>query len=331
MESESRFGWSRALPWIALVAVWFLWGSTYIAIRAAVETIPPLLMAGVRYVIAGGSLTLVLALWNRSWLRAITREQWIGLAVAAFALLVVGNGLLCIEEQYVPAGPAALVVATTPIWMMVIDAILDRRSIPKLALVGLALGSLGIVALVGIPGGGIAPFAALAILAGAASWAAGSVFMRRNAGSHGNPLVPALEMLAGGVMLLIAALLTGETAHVHLAAIASRSIAGFWWLVGPGAIVGYSAYGYAVRTLPTPVVATYAYVNPIVAVVLGALVLSEPLTPNVLIGGATIVLAVIAILRAPRQATGERAPSRAAKKNIAPSAITPNPNSVSSG
>ena len=331
MESVSRFSWPKALPWIALVAVWFLWGSTYIAIRAAVETIPPLLMAGVRYLIAGGLLAGVLVLWNRAWLRSITRAQWISLTIASFALLVVGNGLLCIEERVVPAGAAALVVATTPIWLMLIDAALDRRAIAKLALVGLALGSLGIVALVGMPGGGIAIGPAMMILVGAFSWAAGSVYMRRNAGSHGNPLIPALEMLVGGVMLTIAAFATGEFAHVNLAAISSQSIAGFWWLVGPGAIVGYSAYGYAVRKLPTPIVATYAYINPIVAVILGALVLGEALTPNVLVGGAAIVLAVIAILRAPRHDAAAREPSRAAKNTMPQSAMTPNPNNVSSG
>ncbi|MDE2481618.1 MAG: EamA family transporter [bacterium] len=331
MESSSRSSWSRALPWIALVAVWFLWGSTYIAIRAAVETIPPLLMAGVRYLIAGGLLSSVLVLWNRAWLRSITREQWLSLVVAAFALLVVGNGLLCIEERVVPAGASALLVATTPIWLLLIDAVLDRRGIAALAVLGLVLGSLGIVALVGMPGGGIPLGPALAILLGAFAWAAGSVYMRRNAGSHGNPLIPALEMLAGGVMLSIAAVATGEAAHVNLAAIAPRSIAGFWWLVGPGAIVGYSAYGYAVRKLPTPIVATYAYINPIVAVILGALVLGEALTRNVLVGGAAIVLAVIAIVRAPRHEAVERDPSLAAKKMMPPSAMTPKPKSVSSG
>ncbi len=303
MESVSSPPRVRALPWIALVAVWFLWGSTYIAIRAAVETIPPFLMVGVRYLIAGLLLSGVLVLWNRDWLRAITRRQWISLAVAAFALLVVGNGLLSFEEQYVPAGASALVVATTPIWLMLIDAVLDRRGIAKLAVAGLVLGTLGIAALVGIPGGTMPLAHAAVILFSALSWAAGSVYMRRNAGSHGNPLIPALEMLAGGVMALIVAVATGETAHVNLAAIAPQSVAGFWWLVGPGAIVGYSAYGYAVRTLPTPIVATYAYVNPVVAVLLGALVLHESLSPGVLVGGVGIVLAVILILRASRRAT----------------------------
>jgi drug/metabolite transporter (DMT)-like permease len=297
----------RIISWIALVGVWFLWGSTYIGIRAAVATIPPFLMAGVRYVIAGAILAAAIGVWNRSAWSELRAPQWRSLLVTAASLIVVGNGLLCYAETRVPAGVAALVVATVPVWMVVVNAIATRTRVAVAAWVGLALGMTGIVLLVGLPGGHIPVAQTLLIVVGACSWAIGSVYGRLNASIRKNPLIPALEMLSAGVMLCMVAGATGEFAQVNLHAISASSQLGFWWLVGPGAIVGYTAYGYAVRTLPTHIVATYAYVNPIVAVALGALLLNEPLTPGVLGGGAVIVLAVVAILRSGTQKRGESA------------------------
>ncbi len=287
---------TRALPWVALVTVWILWGSTYIGIRVAVETIPPFLMAGIRYIIAGLLLSGALIVWKRSLLTQITASQWKSLAIMGFLLLVCGNGALCFAEQRLASGVAALIVATVPIWMLAIDAVLERRMPAPLASAGLILGTLGIALLVGLHSASIPLAPTLIVLAGSFAWAAGSVYARRDTSGHGNPLFPALEMLLGGIMLTIAGLATGEGAHFHFNAISHASILGWLWLVGPGAIVGYTAYGYVVRTLPTHVTATYAYVNPVVAVLLGTLILSEPITANILAGGGAVILSVVAIL-----------------------------------
>ena len=287
---------TRNLAWLSLITVWIVWGSTYLGIRFAVQTIPPFLMAGVRYTIAGLLLCGALLLWKRSLLAEITLSQWKSLAVTAVLLLVCGNGLLCFAEQRIASGVAALIVATVPIWMLAIDSALERRLPSTSAMAGMAVGTLGIAALVGLRFGSIPLVPALLVLLSALCWAAGSVYARRNANGHGNPLVTALEMVLGGVMLTIVASFSGETSHFHLSAISRESFLGFLWLVGPGAIVGYTAYGFAVRALPTQVTSTYAYVNPVVAVILGTLIAAEPLTANVIVGGVAVVVSVVTIL-----------------------------------
>jgi drug/metabolite transporter (DMT)-like permease len=303
-------GW---LPWVALVAVWFLWGSTYLAIRVAVGSIPPYLMAGVRYIIAGAILSAALLLWKRDLLGRLSPSAWRSIAITGFLLLVVGNGTLVFVEMRMPSGIAAIIVATVPIWMVVADALFARKAISRGSWIGLALGTFGVAAL----GGAVSIGLTLLLMAGAASWALGSVYAGKHHGDRNNPIVPALEMLVGGSMMVIVGALTGEFAQLHLDAITPQAIAGFWWLVGPGAIVGYSAYGYAVRNLPTNVTATYAYVNPIVAVVLGAWLLHEPITLNVIVSGAAIVFAVVTILKPPPQPTPREVEMLACGKEIA--------------
>ncbi len=294
---NTRAALGRWLPWISLITVWFLWGSTYIAIRVAVGTIPPYLMAGTRYMIAGAILSTGLLLWKRDLLARLRAPAWRSIAIMGFLLLVLGNGILCYVETRMASGVAAIIVATVPIWMVVIDALFSRKAIALGSWIGLALGTVGLVALAGVHGGAVSIGPALLLMLGAAAWAAGSVYARKPHGELRNPRVPALEMFVGGAMMVIFGALTGEFAQLRPGAITAQSIAGFWWLVGPGAIVGYSAYGYAVRKLPTNITATYAYVNPIVAVALGAWLLHEPVTWNVMVGGAAVVLAVVAILK----------------------------------
>jgi drug/metabolite transporter (DMT)-like permease len=307
----------HALPWVALITVWILWGSTYLGIRVAVETIPPFLMAGVRYLIAGSLLTGAMLLWKRDLLSQLRAPQWLSLAMTAFLLLGIGNGLLCYSEMTVHSGVAAIVVATVPIWMVVIAAVLSRSGITLGAGIGLALGTIGIATLAGVPGGGVPLVPTLLMLFGSFSWALGSVYARRHAELRANPIIPALEMFVGGIILVVMGLVTGEAAHLDLHAVTAASIGGFLWLVGPGALVGYTAYNYAVRKLPTHIVATYGYVNPVVAVSLGAWLLHEPLTLNVILGGAAIVLAVVAILSSPAKTKGNHPDVRSARAPIA--------------
>ncbi len=292
--------WSRWLPWIALVVVYIVWGSTYLGIRVAVTTIPPYLMTGVRYLTAGG----LLFAWQ--WFASKERpplpnRKAIGqIVITAFLLLVVGNGLLCVAETRVEAGTSALLLATTPIWMLLIDALRTRTAPPIAAVGGLVLGSAGIATLVG-RGAGHADllFAGVMMLA-SISWAAGTIYAQ---GKDHGPMTASLEMTAGGILCIVVALLTGEVSHFRIAAISAESIWGMIWLITAGAMLGYSAYAYVLRTLPTATTATVGYVNPVVAVILGALILREPVTWNILAGGAAVLAAVVLIL------VGNRRPS----------------------
>jgi drug/metabolite transporter (DMT)-like permease len=293
---------NRALPWIALVTVYLFWGSTYLGIRVAVGTIPPYLMTGIRWVVAGA----LLAAWQ--WIAAKekppapTRQELLHIAVTAVLLLAIGNGLLCVAELRLESGTSALLIASTPIWMLLIDA-LRLRALPKLSAVGgVALGSAGIAALVGKGVGHADPLFASIILLASISWAVGSIYARER--SH-HPLAASLEMLVGGALCIVVGLIAGEASQLNVRAISIASLWGMLWLITGGAMVGYSAYAYAVRTLPKAIVVTYAYVTPVVAVILGALVLHEQITWNVLAGGAAIVASVVLILIGSREAPEE--------------------------
>jgi drug/metabolite transporter (DMT)-like permease len=292
----------RALPWIALIAVYLLWGSTYLGIRVAVETIPPYLMTGVRYMIAGGLLFALQWLTAKEKPALPNREGLLQVAITAVLLLVIGNGLLCITETRVETGTSALLIATTPIWMMLIDAFLLRKLPGVPAILGVLLGTAGIATLVGKGAGHVNLLYASLLVFGSISWAAGSIYAR---GKDHGPLTASLEMFIGGVIATIVAVALGEASHLNLAAVTSESIWGLLWLITGGAMVGYSAFAYAVRTLPTATVATYAYVNPVVAVILGATILHEPVTWNIVIGGAAVVVAVVVTLVGNRLAAQE--------------------------
>ena len=283
----------RALAWISLVAVYLIWGSTYLGIRVAVTTIPPYLMTGVRYLIAGGLLLAIQWLVAKKKPPLPNRRGLWQIALTAVLLVVIGNGMLCVVETRVESGTSALLIATTPIWMLLIDAFLARKIPSGPAIAGIVLGTAGIAALVGRGSGHADPFFASLLILGSISWAAGSIYAR---GKDHGPLTASLEMLIGGAISLLVAVASGQASHLNLAAITPASLWGMLWLITAGAMVAYSAFAYAVRSLPTTTVATYAYVNPVVAVILGALILHEPVTWNVLFGGAAVVVSVVVIL-----------------------------------
>jgi len=284
----------RSLPWIALVAVWILWGSTYSAIRVAVEMIPPYLMIGVRYLIAGVLLGALQWAFIKRKPAMPSRGELQRIAVNAVCLLVIGNGLLCFAETRVPSGIASLLVAGVPIWMLVLEAVRSRRMLSWASVAGLLLGSAGMVLLVGQQSGSADVLYAVLILVGSLSWAFGSVFTRGS--GHHHPLTVPLEMTIGGGLCVLVGLSLGEAAHFSIANVSAESLYGLLWLITGGAMAGYTAYTYIVRTLPATTVATYPYVNPIVAVILGTTLLHEPVTWNVLAGGAAVILSVIVIL-----------------------------------
>lgn len=293
----------RYLPWISLVAIWILWGSTYLAIRVGVETIPPYLMIGTRYVIAG--VLLFFIMWELAPSDKKpplpTPVQLLRITVVGVLLLTIGNGLLAVSETRVDTSIAALLVASTSIWMVVLEAIRVRKPIDATSIAGLVLGMLGIALLVGAPSGRADIFFMLLLLVSAFSWAVGSVYAR--ATEH-HPLAAPIEMFAGGFLAVIVGLCRGEGSHLNLAAVSLQSWLGMLWLITAGAMAGYTAFAYVVRTLPAATVSTFNYVNPVVAVVLGVTFLHEPMTWNVAAGGVAVIVSVVVILVGNRDGYG---------------------------
>jgi drug/metabolite transporter (DMT)-like permease len=295
---------------LAFAAVYTIWGSTYLAIRVGVETLPPFLMAGARFLLAGSIMTV----WARSrgaeW---PTRRQWRSTLVVGFLLLVGGNGALTWAEQEVPSGLASLLVATVPLWMVLLDWARPGGVRPNSGVfAGLALGLVGLAVLVGpelteglAPGSGPGPSAVGigAILLGSFSWAAGSIYSRGAEMPKAPLLGIGLEMLNAGVLLMVISLVLGEVGRLDIAEVSTRSLLAYLYLVFIGALVGYTAYIYLLGHTTAAKVSTYAYVNPVVAVFLGWLLLNEAVTLRTLAGAAIIVVAValITLARAPKR------------------------------
>ena len=287
--------------WICLLIVYVVWGSTYLAIRVGVETMPPLLMAAARSLVAG-LIMFPLGLRRRRSApldsRWPSRPQWRWCA-AAGVLLLVGQGVVGVAERTIPSGLAALLVATVPLWLLGLDAGLNRARLGLAPLAGLLLGLVG-VALLSSLGGGSRPVSVagvLMVIGAAGMWALGTMTARRGSFPSSPVLATGMELLAGGAVLLVLAAATGEFGSLHLSHVSARSWLALGYLILAGSIVAFSAYGIAVRSLPTPTVATYAYVNPVIAVLLGALILGENLTTMMIIGGVLIVGAVVLVVR----------------------------------
>jgi drug/metabolite transporter (DMT)-like permease len=257
-------------------------------------------MAGSRYLIAGTIMALIIGILQRERPKRLTFDEIKTIALSAILLLVIGNGALSFSEVQLQSGTAAIIVATIPIWMLLIDGYLSRK-IQPLAMLGVVVGSLGIAVLVGLPSAHVPALPAIVVLLGSISWALGSVLVRRRAADRFHPLVPALEMVIAGTTLCVVGSASGELRMLNFEGIGPTALAAMLWLIFAGAILGYSAYTYAVRTLPTGIVSTYAYVNPVIAVILGGIILREPLTVNVIVGGGAIIVAVMIILLANRR------------------------------
>lgn len=293
--------------WLALGTVYIVWGSTYLAIRVVVETLPPLGSAGVRFLFAGSVMAAVIALRDRSALR-VTRPQLAGVAIVGISLLLFGNGFVQLGERDVPSALAALLIGSVPLWIVVYRYIAGERMHP-LVLAGVLVGFVGVAVLVLPRGmsGEVAPLGLLFVLIAAASWAWGTFISTRVQMPREALVSTALQQVAGGAALLVAAVLTGE--RVEPAAWSSRSLLALGYLVVFGSLVAFSAYTWLVAHVPVTVVSTYAYVNPVVAVLLGALILDELITPSILGGAALIIAAVAFIVRKQTARSPERLPS----------------------
>jgi len=303
------------VAWVCLLIVYVVWGSTYLAIRVGVETIPPMLMAAARNLVAGLIMFPLATRARRAAVRATaeagragetaravrywpSRAEWLGCAIVG-VLLLVANGAVGIGEKTVPSGLAALLVATVPLWLLGIDAVLNHARLGLAPVAGLVLGLAGVALLSGLGGSsaGISAVGVVIILGAAAMWALGTIMVRRVTIPASPALASGMELLCGGAALLVLAAAAGEFGSFRLAAVSARSWFALGYLVVVGSIVAFSAYGIAVRALPTATVATYAYVNPVIAVLLGTLILNERLTPAMLAGGALIVAAVVLVVR----------------------------------
>jgi drug/metabolite transporter (DMT)-like permease len=286
------------VAWVCLLIVWVVWGSTYLAIRIGVETMPPLLMAAARNLVAG-LVMFPLALRSRRAAGRFwpTRKEWVGCAIVGI-LLLVANGVVGVGEKTVPSGLAALLIATVPLWLLGIDAGLNHARLGLAPLAGLALGLAGVALLSGLGGSrGTSVVGVVTILAAAAAWALGTIMAGRVTIPSSPALASGMQLLCGGAALLVLGAAAGEFSSLRLAEVSGRSSLALAYLIVVGSIVAFSAYGIAVRALPTATVATYAYVNPVIAVLLGALILNERLTPAMIAGGLLIVGAVVLVVR----------------------------------
>jgi drug/metabolite transporter (DMT)-like permease len=288
---------SGALVIAAFAAVYLAWGSTYAAIRIAIDTMPPLLMAGARFLLAG---TLLYAIMRLRGEPAPERRHWKNTALIGMLLLMLGNGGVTMAERTVPSAIVALLVAMVPMWMVLLEWLRPGGTRPTArTIIGLVIGFGGIVLLVG-PGslaGGerVDPLGAGIVTVGAMAWAFGSIWSR-SAVLPKNPLVATgMEMMWGGVWLLLAGTLRGELATLDPSGFTTASVLAYFYLVVFGSLIGFTAYIWLLGVSTPARVSTYAYVNPVVAVLLGWALLDEPLSGRVLAAAAVIVAAVAVI------------------------------------
>jgi drug/metabolite transporter (DMT)-like permease len=295
---------------LAFAAIYIVWGSTYLAIRYAVETIPPLVTAGIRHTTAGGFLLA----W--AYMRGYRpkREHWIGGAILGALFFLIGHGTLHWAEQHVESGLAALLIATEPLFILVLAWLAGQQKISRISAIGLACGVVGVAILTGVElhAKAASLIGMLAVLTGSLSWAAGVVVSPKLKLPSDAIARTAVPLVCGAVMLLIAAGATGEFHGLHWSAISLKSILGLAFLIFFGSIVAFTAYTWLLQRCPPALVATHTYANPVVAVLLGWLLASEQLTWRVVIASVAILGAILLIRRGER--TTEHAPAASASR-----------------
>jgi drug/metabolite transporter (DMT)-like permease len=312
---------------LAFAAVYLIWGSTYLAILYAIETIPPFLMAGTRFLVAGGALYL--------WARLTggtrpTKAEWMATAITGILMLAVGNGAVTWSEQRIPSGIAALLVASVALWMVLLEFLRKNGTRPtRLSILGLLLGFGGVGLLVGPAAFSSARdldvFAALVLVGASLSWAAGSVYSRVLPRPASASVGSGMQMLAGGIVLLLVGVSTGELGRLEVGEITTGSAVSVVYLIVFGSLVGFTAYAWLLRVCAPAAVATYAYVNPIVAMLLGWLIAGEAFGPRMIVAAAVILSGVALINRASAR-PASKADGRIAAER--PARLTPSPSAV---
>ncbi len=292
---------------LAFAAIYLVWGSTYLAIRYAVETIPPLITAGIRHTVAGG----ILLAWAYARGFRAKREHWIAGAIVGAFFFLIGHGTLHWAEQHVASGLAALLIATEPMFILVLAWATGQQKISRLSAIGLACGVVGVAILTGVELSAkeTSLLGTMAVLTGSLSWAAGVVISPKLKLPTDALARTAVPLVCGAVMLLITAGVTGEFHALDWSAISLKSILGLAYLIVFGSIVAFTSYTWLLQRCAPTLVATHTYANPIVAVVLGWLLAAEPLTTRVVAASIAILGAIVLIRRGERQEVGERVPA----------------------
>ena len=308
--------------WLGLLVLYIVWGSTYLGIAVAVETIPPFLMAGIRFALAG----LVLLTWSivraGGAFRAPTLVEWRDSAIVGAMLLGGGMGMVAWGEQTIPSGIAALIIALMPVWVAVLGRLFLGERLPGAAVIGIVVGFAGVGILVAptIAGGAGAldPLGLAALLISPISWSAGSLFASHRATLPKQPLVATgLQMVTGSLVLFGMALLTGEPERFDPGAVSRDSLVALAYLTVIGSLLAFTVYGWLLRVAPLPFIATYAYVNPVVAVLLGWAFAGEAMSPRAL-AGAAIIVAGVALIVSGRASPGTRHVARAPERARGP-------------
>lgn len=282
----------------AFAAVYIIWGSTYLAIRFAIETIPPFIMAGSRFLFAGIVLYLLTYKKNKE---KLTPAHFKSTAIIGILLLLGGNGGVCWAEQFVPSGLTALLISTVPIWVMLISFVMPKQKNASLKnVIGVILGFIGLFFLISpehiIKGSSVDLVGALALIIASLLWSIGSVYSKNADLPKYSLTATALEMFFGGITLLIASLFTGEWSHFNAGAISGKSILGLVYLIIFGSLIAFSAYVWLLSKADPHKVTTYAYVNPVVAVFLGWLLAGEMIDLKVIVSAVIIIAAVVLII-----------------------------------
>jgi drug/metabolite transporter (DMT)-like permease len=289
-------GQSRLLTLLAFACIYFIWGSTYLAIRYAVETIPPLFVASSRHLIAGALL------FGWCWWRGLrpTRQQWFASIVLGLLFFLIGHGTLHWAEQTLPSGLAALLIATEPIFVAIILTATRRTRLTPTLLIGLLLGLFGVAL---IMGGDLQTdrsqiLSSLAVLIGTVSWSIGMVYSRSAALHPDDSMAAAMSLLAGAVMLFLVGTVTGEAAGFDLALVSVKSLVALGYLAIAGSLVAYLAYFWLLNRFTPTLISTHTYVNPVVALVLGWSIAGEVLTARFVFGGVVVIAAIVLVGRA---------------------------------
>jgi drug/metabolite transporter (DMT)-like permease len=286
---------------VAFGLIYLVWGSTYWAIKVGLDSMPPFLLGGIRFTLAGAML---LAYTRVARLGPITAAHWKAAAVTGMLMLLLGNGAVILAERRAPTGLVALMVTTVPIWMVLLDWLRPGGRRPGPAVfIGLTAGTLGIVLLVNpaaaLGGVGVPPFEALILVVGSVSWAIGSLYSRAGQAPGPATLLAALQMVVAGVAFLLVALLTGEMGRFDASAVTLRTWLAVGYLAVFGSVLAYSAYVWLMRVTQPARVATYAYVNPVVALTIGALLGNERITPRIALATVVLLGAVVTLNRVP--------------------------------